>query len=213
MEEVEIIELRNDHILKIRQDDIYSTDYINGDCCFLVYDHRDFTVEVDGFKPRDIYEYLTYPEKPIEEAYLDPDDYQEAVDDWDYHKPQDFSDYFIYVVYAYIHSGVSLSLSHNGDRWDTSSTGYILVDKNEIPEKENAYLAAQSVLKDWNNYLEGNVFWFELLKETTCEHCGHSEEEYVDSCGGFIGDDIYSCGIFDYIDGDLIPQEIKNKLK
>ena len=73
----------------------------------LVYDHRDFCVRVKGFDPDDIFE--TFQTKNI------------------------YQGFWIFPVYAYIHSGVALSLGRSGypfnDRWDVSFKGFALVKR------------------------------------------------------------------------------------
>lgn len=120
---------------------------------FLVYDHRDFTIKRDGFEPKEIYAY------------------SEKLND-------DYNDYFIFPVYAYIHSGVSLSLEHNGDRWDTSMRGYAVIAKT-LREDLDLGLArsyANDLIDEWNVYLNGEIYCYEIFDE---------DDEIVESCGGF----------------------------
>jgi hypothetical protein len=114
---------------------------------FLVYTHRDFEVRRAGFFPQDIF-------RETEPLY---------------------KGYFYFVVYANIHSGVILSLTHDGNRWDTSSTGYVLVKKDEHHKtKEEALLLAQSIIEEWNEYLGGEVY-------------GYMTE--YESCWGYYGEE------------------------
>lgn len=125
---------------------------------FLVYDYRQFQVDRKGFEPQDIFNYL----------------YDKESND------KEFDDYFIFTVFAYIHSGVSLSLNHSGDRWDTSSTGFILVHKTkldfELQKKHNDILVtktdeeiakhfAQGLIETWNQYLSGDVYGFKRFNK------------------------------------------------
>jgi len=211
------IKLNDNHILKIKDNDGYmDSESLNGDICFLVYKHREFQVDVEGFKPLEIYNYLNYRERPIFEDYKDSmsyEDFEDVLQDWGDSRPTDFSDYYIWTVYAYIHSGVSLSLTRGSDQWDTSSTGFVLLHKGHYENEEMALSEAETFINYWNNYLIGNCFWFELIKQEECGLCKHIHEIIIDSCGGFIGDDEYSCGIFDQIDNELIPEEIKKLIK
>jgi hypothetical protein len=191
-------------ILKIYQDDDAESpnDWGNEEV-FLVYEHRQFQVNREGFEPKDIHNH--------QYANIDGEDYEPK-----------YNNYYIFTVYAYIHSGVSLSLGHNGDRWDTSSTGFILVKKDcefydnniqegkEIqPKEEIAKVYAQNLIKNWNTYLEGNVYGFKLLtnrpykKEyqdnfTTSEEIFYDEDE-IDSCWGFYEDDSNYESILDHL--------------
>lgn len=153
---------------------------------FLVYDHRDFCVERKNFYPPEI------------------NDWMQGDDDYD------FSDYYIFPVYAYIHSGVSLSLNHNGDRWDTSMRGYILVFKTlrENLTEELAKEYAESLIILWNCYLSGNVYAFKIYKKITCEHCGHIEYNLLESLYGCYGHDNCEKECINYID-NFIENETK----
>lgn len=209
-------------ILKIYQDESpeSSNDWENDDI-FLVYKHRQFQVDREGFEPRKIFTYL----QKENDAF-------------------DFSEYYIFTVYAYIHSGISLSLAHNGDRFDTSSTGFILVSKKhehfdyelqrksneELKDKSDEEIAeyyAEGLIKTWNTYLEGNVYGFKLfelekhwkiseikLNEITSaiDIIGNNlfketaelleEENEIDSCWGFYEENSYKDGyenIFDHL--------------
>lgn len=122
---------------------------------FLVYEHRQFDVEREGFKPREIFQYLEDCHEQIESE-----------------RDSRYDEYFIFVVYAYIHSGVSLSLGDSkypfNDRWDVSTTGFILVKKDanegwEIEEK--AKEAAESLIEEWNIYLSGEVYGYRISKK------------------------------------------------
>lgn len=87
-----------------------SPDSFGNDGAFVVYDHNQFNVERKGFEPRDIFDHS-----------------QERPDKL-------YDGYFFFVLYAYIHSGVRLSVgNHNfpDARWDVSSTGYVLVKKQK----------------------------------------------------------------------------------
>ena len=136
---------------EIKQNDFsdYPDDY--SDDMFLIYDHRDFSVKRDGFKPSDIAE-----------------------------NPKDYDDFYIYPVFAYIHSGVSLSLAHKGDKWDTSMRGYLLANKSEFNE-ENARETALNLIERWNMYLSGEVYDVLIYELKECPTCSHIEYEDVAS--------------------------------
>lgn len=72
---------------------------------------------------------------------------------------------FIIPIYAYIHSGISLSLTRDGqflDRWDSGLAGYALYKKK--PSKEDVALLAQYV-KDYNNIQCGLAYSVKLFDE------------------------------------------------
>ena len=85
-----------------------------------------------------------------------------------------------YPLYAYIHSGVHLSLGDPQDMWDSGQVGYVCITKDEsdIPKPEEY---AQGMVKEWNQYLSGDCWGFEI------EHV--ETGDIVDSCWGFFGED------------------------
>jgi hypothetical protein len=82
---------------------------------------------------------------------------------------------------AYIHSGVKLSLSYEGnypDRaWDVSQLGFVLVSKKEARTRNKARTLAIELLETWNAILEGSVYGYVVEKDG----------RYMKSCWGFIG--------------------------
>jgi len=148
--------------IEVIQDDLpQSPDDWDNEDAFVVYKHRQFDVERKGFDPRDIFDHSHE------------------------HKNKLFDGYFFFVLYAYIHSGVVLSVGdHNfpDARWDVSSTGYVLVKKQKHTyTREAAFKMAQSITEEWNTYLCGDVWGFKI---TDME-----DDTEVDSCWGFYGEE------------------------
>lgn len=182
---IETIKYRGYEIEVVQDQDAQSPKDWGSDDCFLIYDHRDFTVEVKGFDPAEIFDFLTeskgkrslfpvltYAKRPIG---LDADAKIESKHDY----------YHVFPVYAYIHSGVSLSLGRNrypfNDRWDTSFKGFALVKrmKKWSWTEAKARKIAESIVKEWNDYLSGNVYGY-IVKSDSDDH--------IDSCWGYYGD-------------------------
>lgn len=149
-----------DYKIKIRQDESSeSPDSCGNEELFLVFDHRQFSVKRKGFEPGDIYDYIM--------SLCHPDDEFDV---------EDYSDYYIYPVEAYIHSGVSLSLFEGttSSNWDSSVSGYILIKKNYVLEFPNiasdqdktdkAYELANTLIEEWNQYLSGEVYGYIVEK-------------------------------------------------
>lgn len=122
------------------------------DSLFLVADHRDF--------------YVKPPEGSSFETVTE-----------DYRKT-----HHVFGLEAYIHSGVSLALSDEGNfpdrQWDVSQLGAVFVSKKEWPDKAAAKKAAEGLLDTWNTYLEGDV-WGYVIEDELGEH--------VESCWGYYG--------------------------
>ena len=146
------------------------------------------------------------------------DNYPESPRDWDnlfkmicfsskynlgdkhtYSNPQNFIDDnrgdFIIPLYAYIHSGISLSLSNSNypynDMWDAGQVGYMIISRDKIKSEYNwKYLTrgrirklkqyAQNEIDAYNQYLNGDVYGFQIYDNSG---------EMLDSCWGFYGDD------------------------
>ena len=132
------------------------------DECFLVYQHRNFNIERDGFYPQNIHSYLEILNIIKNHSNLTTEQLEEYNDELstytDYNK-----DYFIFPVEAYIHSGVSISLFKGNKqcRFDSSVTGFILVARNYADDNvEQAELYAEGLIETWNHYLSGNVYGF-----------------------------------------------------
>jgi hypothetical protein len=147
----------------------------NDEAAFLVYGHRQFTVNGPGREKAE--------------------DVHKAKAEWE-------KTHHVYPVYAYIHSGVFLKLNTDEglpDRqWDVSMAGYCLIsrDTSNIPEPLKL---AEGIVSDWNQYLSGDVWGYDMgLYELEKDSDGdpieerdyyrrHSKPVYEDSCWGFFG--------------------------
>ena len=124
--------------------------------CFIVYNHKQFNVKRDGFNPEAIYEHITETKRNF------------------------YDGYYVFSLYAYIHSGVSLSVSNNSYPFtcgfDTSMAGFVLVKRQKgwSYNKKKAFERAKSLVDTWNLYLGGEVYGYDS------EHGG---------CWGFYGDE------------------------
>lgn len=199
-------ELNNNHILEVIQDESAESpnDWGNTDI-FLVYEHRSFQVDREAFKPRTVYNWLESSIKEREEHFVN----------------NDFDKYWIFTVYAYIHSGVSLSLGRGTSSFDISSSGYLLVEKESIRSgnatiiltEEKAIKYAKDLIDTWNTYLSGEIYGFRLYKKEPYTKVYKDTNiiddevyyncEEVDSCWGFYGSDFKTNGILDHIDVEL----------
>ena len=105
-------------------------------------------------------------------------------------------------IYLYDHSGQSISTSPFGCRWDSGKVGYIYVDKKtvlkeyggkivtaKLKERVLGYLKGE--VETYNQYICGEVYGFQILDE---------DEDIIDSCYGFYGDDWATNGMTDHID-------------
>jgi hypothetical protein len=111
----------------------------------------------------------------MKEYYLEVEGYSEEEADTASLSYFTESEYDMFKLNAYIHSGVSLSLGEFDCPWDSGQVGYVLVKKGSVPDPEKAAL---SLVSEWNKYLGGDVWCFEVTD---------SSGEVVSSGGGYYG--------------------------
>jgi len=170
--------------VSIYQDmDPRSPDEDKNEDLFLVGFHSDFTVRRDGFG-----KFVAAQAFKDRDKFLDDelDEHQKGV--VRYVKKA----YHIFGLEAYIHSGVVLAISREGNfpdrRWDVSQLGAVFVSKKEWPDKAKARKAALSLIREWNACLSGDVYGYVVEKEVTCDKCKHTDLDHIDSCFGYVGD-------------------------
>lgn len=173
----------------------------DGDCpVYLVHFHRSLELcpdEVPFNTAEGFRDFLCGP---------DPDDYDEGKDDEHYKMDletweEDRKGWKVFLVSSYIHGGIALALAGSIEdarfpdrQWDVSHVGAILIkddgewwgDDDGLTD-ECAGEVAQSHVKAWNQYLNGEVYGYIVERPVTCEKCGHTEYEDLDSCWGFYG--------------------------
>ena len=107
--------------------------------------------------------------------------------------------YLIVPIYAYIHSGCTVSLNKFFDPFDRG-VGFVAyvakadLEKNKISE-EQATEELRGEVEMYDLWLNGNTFWYELTDENG---------DLDDSCGGFFGIKSLVSSLRDY---ELIPKE------
>ena len=126
----------------------------------------------------------------------------------------DYKDtHHIFGLEAYIHSGISLSISYEGDfpdrRWDVSQLGLVFASKECWPKKEKAKEVVEGYIETWNDYLGGNVYYYKIE---------NSEEEEEDDlgCGGWYGYNFEKSGLLSEARAEidfLIKERIKEAIR
>lgn len=145
------------HSIDIYQDENYqSPDDWGDEEVFLVHYHKDFEVRRDDIVSKD-----------------------EMIKWYNGEKIELTKQYHIFLVKAYIHSGVVLALEKSGrifpdEQWDVSRCGCVLVSKKTAKIKAKAYKLAEGLIETWNDNLSGNVFGYMV--------------DDKDGCWGFYGD-------------------------
>lgn len=61
------------------------------------------------------------------------------------------------------------------------------------------YSDMEATFKLYGYWAWGDVYGFEVVEETTCNHCGETHEEEIDSCWGFYGTDHFESGLADHV--------------
>jgi hypothetical protein len=146
--------------VKIIQDEHAESPDTFGDCeVFLVANHREF--------------YVTPPE---DRKRRWSGNYGIAEFIKDHEKT-----HHVFLLEAYIHSGVSLAITGTRnfpDRcFDVSPLGAVFVSKKEKRLRKSALKLATGLVETWNQYLSGDVWGYEITSTS-----GHE-----DSCWGFYG--------------------------
>lgn len=127
----------------------------------------------------------------------DPDNHsiEELLNDAGELNAKDLNERYIWLpVYAYIHSGITVSTGHGypyNDRWDSGLFGIIAVTKERVRkeygwkvitkarrEKVEEYLRGE--IKTLDQYFTGEVYGFAVENK---------DGETVDACSGYFGDD------------------------
>jgi hypothetical protein len=62
----------------------------------------------------------------------------------------------------------------------------------------------------------GDCYGFKVINKTTCDHCGETHEEELDSCWGFYGNDHFKSGLVEHVRHqfeDLSDEEFKEMIE
>lgn len=92
-------------------------------------------------------------------------------------------EYDYFPLYAYIHSGVALSMERSGVftcGWDSCQVGYVLVKKDPVFRLKGTTTKDRGklLIDEWNSYLIGDV-WYVTITD--------SRGDEIESAGGIVG--------------------------
>jgi hypothetical protein len=118
---------------------------------------------------------------------------------------------FIRKVYAYVHSGMTVSLKPFSCQWDSGVLGFQVVLLDDIRNnwnikrvtthfRESAIAIGEGEIKVLDQYVSGSVYGFRIEDEN---------ENEEDSCWGFYGDDIEENGILDHVSDEDKAEVLK----
>jgi len=102
-------------------------------------------------------------------------------------------------LYLYDHSGITMRTYSFNNRWDSGQVGFIYANKGNTKhltdeQLENILIAE---VKEYDQYLIGDIWGFTLYKITECD-LGHEHKEAIDSCWGFYGYDFHDNGLLEH---------------
>lgn len=95
-------------------------------------------------------------------------------------------------LYLYDHSGITISTSPFGCKFDSGQVGWIFITNRTIKEegidesKVEEYL--KSDVETYDQFIRGEVYGYRVFKVTECS-LGHQHKEELDSCWGHYGED------------------------
>lgn len=117
---------------------------------------------------------------------------------------------FALPLFLYDHSGITIKTTPFSCSWDSGCIGYIYTTKEKLEERglndlteSEIYEALKQEVKTYDQYLTGDIYHYSIL---------NSENEVIDSCGGFYGfdDTLTECkAIIDQLNN---KEEVQNDL-
>ena len=110
-----------------------------------------------------------------------------------------------YAVHMYKHSGESISIDYSGQytcRWDSGTIGFAIVTKEDIRKEYNIKRVTQKYIDKCENIVRGEIKTLDqyISGEVYGYVVEDKDENVIDSCYGFFGDDIEKNGISDYLE-------------
>jgi hypothetical protein len=100
-------------------------------------------------------------------------------------------------LYLYDHSGITISCTPFGDRWDSGQVGFIFATKETLLKEygkideeviDRAIGILKSEVEAYDMYLRGDIFGYRISEVSTC-NLGHEHMEEIDSCWGYYGEE------------------------
>lgn len=100
------------------------------------------------------------------------------------------------------HSVITMRTQPFSCAWDSGQVGFIYmpeeVRKREEFTREEAKECLLAEVAEYDNYLTGSVYGFEIYTRSSCSECGASDRKDEDSCWGFNGRDHLASGLLDH---------------
>lgn len=114
--------------------------------------------------------------------------------------PEDFvmpANVYAFPVYAYVHSGVALSLSRavtalDPQGWDSGQSGWIYMPRDKAQSEEDAFVWCSNQIAEFEAYLNGAVYGYTIYRvpeDADPDVVEIDACEELDSCWGYYGYD------------------------
>ena len=121
-------------------------------------------------------------------------------------------------IYMYDHSGITINCDGFACPWDSGQVGYIYVSRKKLKDEygvkrissvmlERAEKALRREVNVMNQYITGDVYGFQVIKRYL-DNNNDVKEDIIDSCSGFYGENFKENGMMEYIDTDLLIDEL-----
>lgn len=103
-------------------------------------------------------------------------------------------------IYAYIHSGVTISSSPFSCPWDSRQLGFIVATRESILENfmvkritekitEKTLAILEAEIKEYDQYIRGEAYAYEIFEVEYDEHGNELSREEIDSVGGYYSEE------------------------
>jgi hypothetical protein len=121
-------------------------------------------------------------------------------------------------IYMYDHSGITINCDGFACPWDSGQVGYIYVSRQKLKDEygvkrissvmlERAEKALRREVNVMDQYITGDVYGFQVIKRYL-DNNNDVKEDIIDSCSGFYGENFKENGMMEYIDTDLLIDEL-----
>jgi hypothetical protein len=120
----------------------------------------------------------------------------EDFDSWEAMKKQikkDFKVLLIKPLYMYDHSGITISTEPFSCQFDSGQIGWVFIQEDQLnyvcgKEFKRGKAKLESIMnsevKNYDQYLTGEVYGYRVFEQEVCS-AGHTHEEEVESCWGY----------------------------
>jgi hypothetical protein len=117
-------------------------------------------------------------------------------------------------IYLYDHGGITINTQGFSSPWDSGQVGFIYVTEKKLKDTygekdltdtdiEKAKASLEGEVTIMNRYIMGDVYGFHVIKREL-----EKEDQIMDSCSGFYGEDIASNGMLDHVQEELLPEDL-----